>query len=195
MQARLALVAVLCVGALLSACGDREPVDHPAAPPSAAGQGSGESWWLLDSAEFKLVTGELTPEELANTTGSLWMLEYSNSTQSLRLVADRAGGLFSQLAAASPEVGRATIDGGVEAVLRQHPGRPEEGIAPSVGAEWTDNDVFVTFGGSGLTEPALRQLLSGIRRATRTEWDAAVATVPPPAVEETPTVPPASPAP
>ncbi len=182
----LPIVAALCVGAFLSGCGDREPVDHPAAPASAAGEGSGESWWLLESPGYSLASGELTPEELSNTTGSLWMLEYSNGSQTLRLVADRAGGLFSQLSAASPELGRTTLDGEVEVILRQHPGRPEDGIAPSVGAEWTDNGVFVTFGGPGLTEPSLRDLLAQVRRATRAKWEAVVATAPPPTPEESP---------
>ena len=182
----------MAVGALLSACGDREPVDHPAAPPDAAGEGDGQSWWLLESPGFELVSGGATPEEISKTTGSLWMLEYSDGALTIRLVADRAGGLFSQLSAASPEIGRTTIDGDVEVILRQHPGRPEEGIAPSVGAEWTDDEVFVSFGGAGLTEPALRDHLSRLRRVTREEWEAATATLPPQPAEETPPSPLAS---
>lgn len=189
MQARRwlsALVAALFVGALLSACGEREPRDHPAAPPNAAGEGDGESWWLLDSPGYELVSGGATPEEISNTTGSLWMLEYSNGSQSVRLVADRAGGLFSQLSEASPEVGSTTIDGDVDVTLRQHPGRPEEGIAPSIGAEWTDNGVFVSFGGPGLDEPGLRDHLSRLRRVTPDEWEAATAALPPPAEPTSP---------
>lgn len=174
------------------ACGDREPVDHPAAPPDAAGEGDGESWWLLESPGYELVGGGATPEEISNTTGSLWMLDYSNGPLNLRLVADRAGGLFSQLSAASPEVGAATIDGDVEATLRQHPGRPEEGIAPSVGAEWTDDGVFVSFGGPGLDEPALREHLSRLRRVTQEEWEAATAALPAEPAQETPPSPLAS---
>lgn len=179
---RIALALVLTVA--LSACGDRKPVDHPAPPPSAAGEGSGESWWLLEAPGYTAVNGGATPAEISNTTGSLWMLEYSKGDQSVRLVADRAGGLFSQLSAASPEIGKVDLDG-IEATLRQHPGRPEEDIAPSVGAEWTDNGVFVSFGGPGLSDDALRELLGQIRRVSKPEWEAAAATLPPPA-EETP---------
>lgn len=175
---RIRLALALFLALALGACGEREPVDHPAAPPSAAGEGDGESWWLLDAAGYEPVSGGATPEEISNTTGSLWMLEYSNTELSVRLVADRAGGLFSQLSAASPEVGRVDLDG-VEAILRQHPGRPEEGIAPSVGAEWTDNGVFVSFGGAGLPEETLRELLGNLRRVTKAEWEAAAAALPP----------------
>lgn len=180
---RLLLALSLCIA--LIACGERAPVDHPAPPPSAAGEGIGESWWLLEAPGYVAVSGEATPEEISDTTGSLWMLEYAKESQSVRLVADRAGGLFSQLSGASPEVGKFDLDG-VAATLRQHPGRPEEGIAPSVGAEWIDNGVFVSFGGPGLTEEALRELLLQVRRVTRQEWEAAVATVPPPPNEATP---------
>lgn len=174
---RFLLALSLCFA--LVACGDREPVDHPAAPPDAAGQGDGESWWLLEAPGFELVAGEATPAEISASTGSLWMLEYSGpGGQSIRLVADRAGGLFSQLSTASPELGRVALQEGVEATLRQHPGRPEEGIAPSVGAEWVDDDVFVSFGGPGLTEEVLRALLGQVRRATKAEWDALAATAP-----------------
>lgn len=160
-------------------CGERKPVDHPAGPPSAAGGGSGESWWLLDAPSFALVGGGPTPAEISTSTGSLWRLEYSDSRLTVQLVADRAGGLFSQLSAASPEVGKVTLDGDVEATLRQHPGRPQEGIAPSVGAEWTDNDVFVSFGGAGLSEEQLRKLLAQVRRVTKQEWETATAALPP----------------
>ena len=177
----LAVVAALCIAALLTACGEREPRNHPAAPPNAAGEGDGESWWLLDAPGFAPVSGGATPEEISNTTGSLWLLEYSNGPQNLRLVADRAGGLFSQLSQASPELGTTTIDGDIEVTLRQHPGRPEEGIAPSVGAEWTDNEVFISFGGPGLTEPEVRDHLTRLRRVTREEWQAAAGALPPPA--------------
>lgn len=121
------------------------------------------------------------------------MLEYSNGNQNIRLVADRAGGLFSQLSAASPEIGKVTLEGGVEATLRQHPGRPEEGIAPSAGAEWIDDDVFVSFGGAGLAEPALRELLAQVQRVTREEWQAATAALPPQPEEEVPALPPGAP--
>jgi len=180
---RIALALLLTVG--LAGCGDREPVDHPAPPPSAAGEGDGESWWLLESPQFALVGGGATPAEVSSSTGSLWVLEYSDTQTTVRLVADRAGGLFSQLSAASPEVGRITIED-VEVILRQHPGRPEEGIAPSVGAEWTDDEVFVSFGGGGLSDTALRELLGQVRRVTRAEWEAAAATLPPQAAEEGP---------
>ena len=120
------------------------------------------------------------------------MLEYSNGPQNIRLVADRAGGLFSQLSEASPALSTTTIDGDVEVTLRQHPGRPEEGIAPSVGAEWEDNGVFVSFGGPGLDEATLRDHLSRVRRATRSEWQAVAATLPPPPAEPAPASPLAS---
>lgn len=149
---------------------------HPTAPPSATGGGNGEAWWLLESPEFALVAGGLTPPDLSSSTGSLWRLEYSDSRQTVQLVADKGGGLFSELAAASPEVGTMTIDG-VEVTLRQHPGRPQEGIAPSVGADWVDGDVFLSFGGAGLAEDGLRALLSQVRRSTPAEWSATASTV------------------
>ncbi|HUR48480.1 MAG TPA: hypothetical protein VMY88_02975 [Acidimicrobiales bacterium] len=166
-------------------------MDHPAGPPSAAGEGGGESWWLLQAPGYVPVGGGPTPEEISNTTGSLWMIEYSDTHQTVRLVADRAGGLFSQLSAASPEIGKVTVDG-VEATLRQHPGRPEEGIAPSVGAEWTDNGVFVSFGGAGLSEEGLRALLAQVHRVTSAEWEKAAAAIPPPPPEAAPPGPPES---
>lgn len=175
----------MLVAVALGACGDRKPVDHPAPPPSAAGEGDGESWWLLEAPGYTAAGGGATPEEISNTTGSLWMLEYSAAGESVRLVADRAGGLFSKLSAASPEVGKFDLDG-VEATLRQHPGRPEEGIGPSVGAEWTDDGVFVSFGGPGLSDESLRGLLGQVRRVTREEWEAVAATLPPPVDEPAP---------
>lgn len=110
------------------------------------------------------------------------MLEYAGPTTTVRLVADQEGGLFSKLSAASPEVGRATVDG-VPVILRQHPGRPEENVAPSVGAEWTANGVFVSFGGPGLTDADLRDLLGDVERVTRAKWQEATADLPPPALE------------
>ena len=146
----------------------------------------------MDAPGYELVAGGTTAEEISNTTGSLWMLEYSNGPQNVRLVADRAGGLFSQLSVASPELGKARIEGDVEVTIRQHPGQPEEGIAPSAGAEWTENEVFVSVGGPGLTEAVLRELLAQIRRVSREEWEAAVATLPPPTTEPPPGPPPNS---
>jgi hypothetical protein len=191
LRTRLLVLAGLMLA--LTSCGDRAPVDHPVGPPSAAGEGDGESWWLLEAPGFVPVSGGATPEEISNTTGSLWMLEYAKADQSVRLVADRAGGLFSQLSAASPEVGTFDLEG-VQATLRQHPGRPEEGIAPSVGAEWTDNGVFVSFGGPGITQEALHELLAQVRRVTRAEWDEVAAAIPPPP-ESDPLAPPAGAAP
>jgi hypothetical protein len=46
-------------------------------------------------------------------------------------------------------------------------------IAPSVGAEWIDGDLFLVFGGGALSETELRVLLADVRRVTREDWDAA----------------------
>lgn len=160
-------------------------MNHPAPPEEEAAAAEGGAWFVLDRPDFRLVNGGLTPEEIAGQTGSLWMLEYTGPTHTVRLVADQEGGLFSELSAASPEVGKATVDG-VEATLRQHPGRPEENVAPSVGAEWRVNGVFVSFGGAGLSEADLRDLLGNVQRVTRAKWEEEAAGLPPQSDTPTP---------
>lgn len=187
------LVALGLLLALVS-CGGSGPVDHPAASEEEAAASEGESWWVLDRSDYRLVAGGVTPPEVAGQTGSLWMLEYAGPTHTVRLVADQDGGLFSELSAASPEVGKAAVDG-VPVILREHPGRPAENVAPSVGAEWTVNGVFVSFGGQGLPEAELRDLLGDVQRVTRAKWEEATAGLPPSGseapMEELPGVPPA----
>ena len=178
------MILALLAAVALAGCGSDAPRDHPVGEDRGLASQQG-SWWLFESPGFELVDGGLTPSDVAGSTGSLWMLEYSNGTQTIQLVADQAGGLLAGLATASPAVGEATVDG-VAATLRQHPGRPEEGVPPSIGADWTDRGVFVSFGGPGLSEADLRGHLSRVHRATRSEWEAAVAVLPPPDESEDP---------
>ena len=161
-------LATLTLLLLVAACGGRGPVDHPAAEGDAP-TGGEPGWWLFEDPAYRLVGGGVTPADIGGSTGSLWRLEYSNGPRTIQLVADQAGGLFAELSAGSPEIGSTTVQG-VTATLRQHPGRPQDGIAPSVGAEWTDGEVFISFGGPGLTEAETRDALTKIRRVTQAEW-------------------------
>lgn len=166
---------MLLATVVLAACGGAEetPPDTTLSAPNQVGDDQQGGWWVYEGPDYELVGGGATPDDIAGSTGSLWRLEYSNSRQTIQLTADRADSLFSQLSAGSPQIGTATVDG-VEAVLRQHPGSSEDGIPPSVGAEWIDGEVFVSLSGGGLTEEQLRELLGHVRRVPRTEWEAAV---------------------
>ncbi|MBW3537799.1 MAG: hypothetical protein KY395_08590 [Actinobacteria bacterium] len=168
-------IAALFIAAILAACGSAEesPPGTTLSPQNEVGADGQGGWWLYEGPDYQLVEGGPTPADISQSTGSLWRLEYSNSTSTIQLAADRANSLFAQLSAGSPQIGTATVDG-IEAVLRQHPGSPDDGIPPSVGAEWIDGDVFVSFSGGGLTEGQMRGLLSHVRRVTHSEWEAAV---------------------
>ena len=170
---RTRLLVALGLLLVLASCGGREPVDHPASEQDAP-TGGEVGWWLFEDPAFQLTGGGVTPPDIGGSTGSLWRLEYSNGPRNVQLVADQAGGLFAELSAGSPEIGSTTVEG-LTITLRQHPGRPEDGIAPSVGAEWTDGEVFISFGGPGLTEAELRDYLTKIRRVTQAEWAEAAA--------------------
>lgn len=170
-------LAILLVTLLLAACGgDDAPREGAATTDDTAAAADQGGWWVYEGPDFTLASGGLTPSDISNSTGSLWRLEYTTASQTIQLTADRADSLFAELSEASPAVGTATVDG-LEATLRQHPGSPENGIPPSVGAEWVDGNFFLSFGGPGLTEEELRGHLSHVRRVTRAEWEAAVAAV------------------
>jgi hypothetical protein len=167
----LRVVVVICA-LLLTSCVD----DHG----GAGGEGdvsAGGGWWLLDSSEFTLVGGGLADEAIAESTGQRWVLEYSNGVKTLELQAWDSGSNFVSLVQQDPEVGSAQV-AGFDAILRQGPGIPSKDIAPSVGAEWTDGDVFVVFGGGALSETEIRGLLGDLRRVSEDEWEIAAARVP-----------------
>ena len=131
------------------------------------------AWWLLEAAGFSLSDGGLVDQAIADSTGHLWRLEYTDSRQTLQLAAHRADSGIVEMTQRHPEVGSATL-GELAVTLRRGPGVPDDDIPPSVGAEWMVGDVFLTFGGGNLTEADLRQHLSGLRQVPRAEWDAAV---------------------
>lgn len=166
---------VLLAAASLAACGSAEetPPATTLSGPHEVGEDEQGGWWLYEGPDYELVDGGATPDDISGSTGSLWRLGYSNSTTTIQLAGDRADSLFAQLSGGSPQIGTATVDG-VEAILRQHPGSPDDGIPPSVGAEWIDGDVFVSLSGGGLTEEQLRGLLNDITRVSRAEWETAV---------------------
>lgn len=137
------------------------------------------TWWLLEAAGFTLSDGGPVDRAIANSTGHLWTLEYSNSRQTLQLAAHRANSSFVEMMRRNPEVGSATL-GEFAVTLRHGPGVPDDDIPPSVGAEWMVGDVFITFGGGGLTEADVRQHLSNLCQVSRVEWDTAVRSGPAP---------------
>jgi hypothetical protein len=170
---RAGLKAVLIISVLmLGSCRDDDDGGTRETATSADG-----GWWLLDAPEFSLVDGGLADAAIAESTGQRWILEYSNGVKTLQLQGWDSESNFVSLAQHEPEVGSEQI-AGFDAVLRQGPGVPSKDIAPSVGAMWTDGDVFVVFGGGALTEKELRGFLDGLRRVSRDDWEAAAASVP-----------------
>jgi hypothetical protein len=170
-RAGLKVVLLICA-LLLASCGDDEEGVTGEEAASADG-----GWWLLDASEFSVVDGGLADEAIADATGQRWTLEYSNGVQTLQLSAWDSGSDFVSLVQQDPEVGSAQI-AGFNATLRQAPGVPSKDIAPSVGAEWTDGDVFVAFGGGALSESELRGFLGDLRRVSRDDWETAATRVP-----------------
>ncbi|HWC11621.1 MAG TPA: hypothetical protein VG455_10390 [Acidimicrobiales bacterium] len=131
----------------------------------------------METSDFTLVDGGLVDPTIADSTGHLWTLEYSNGRQMVQLRASEATSDFVKIVRRAPEVGPAKI-AGIAVTLRRGEGEPSDNIPPSVGAEWMDGDVFMTFGGGALTEVTVRKLLPDLRRVSRTEWEAAVSARP-----------------
>lgn len=170
---RAGLKAVLVMSVLLLAsCGNDDDGGTTETATSADG-----GWWLLDAPEFNLVDGGLADAAIAESTGQRWVLEYSNGLKTLQLQGWDSESEFVSLAQEDLEVGSDHI-AGFDAVLRQGPGIPSKDIAPSVGAMWTDGDVFIVFGGGALTEKELRGFLGDLRRVSRDDWEAAATTIP-----------------
>jgi hypothetical protein len=166
LRAGLKVVLVICV-LLLASCGDDEEAGTGETSASANG-----GWWLLDAPEFSLAAGGLADEAIAESTGQRWILEYSNGVRTFQLSAWDSGSDFVVEVQQDPEVGSTELDG-FKVTLRQASGMPSKDIAPSVGAEWIDGDLFLVFGGGALSETELRVLLADVRRVTREDWDAA----------------------
>lgn len=158
---RAALTVLLLLAA---ACTEVPP------PPEEAG-----AWWLVEVPGYYLAAGGHVPTRVRTGTGHLWTLEYTDSRQTLQLSA-LARGNSADIRRDLPPVASATV-GGLTATLTLHPGVPDDQIPKSVGAHWQDGETLISFGGGGLTEAELREHLAHVRRATRAEWEAAVAAV------------------
>jgi hypothetical protein len=172
-RAGVKFVLLACALLVVSCGGDGD--DEGGAGKSAVSTDAG--WWLLEAPDFGVTDGGPADEGIVESTGQRWLLEYSNGVQTLQLSAWELGSDFISAVQQDPKVGSAELDG-FKATLRQAPGLPSDGIAPSVGAEWIDGEVLVVLGGGALSEAELRAFLSNVRRVDRADWDAAVAGAP-----------------
>lgn len=181
---RLLLAACGAVVALtLASCGGDDTASGPGTDlpePSSAG------WWTLDAEGFTLLGGGLTPEDIADSTGHLWTLEYSNGPQTLQLSAWKEESRFAETVERYPTVGAAQVMGYAVTLYRGE-GIPADEIPPSVMALWADGDRLIGFGGGGLSEEEVRSFLAHMDRVTRSEWNAVVNAMPKPPPPPTPT--------
>lgn len=178
--ARILILAVVVTSINLASCGSDDAVE------SATDVAASSGWWILDSDGFTLLDGGLTSDDLADSTGHLWTLEYSNGRSTLQLSAGAEDSLFAGMVEQYPTVGVAEV-AGYDVTLRQSPGDPSDDIPPSVMATWADGDRLISFGGGALSEEQVRSHLDQIQPVTRSEWNAAVDEVPEPRPPPTPT--------
>ena len=175
---RLPIIAVALL--VLASCGD----EGDAEPGTNVAEPSG--WWLLDADGFILLAGGLTSDDVADSTGHLWTLEYSDGPSTLQLSAWASGSRFLDLIEEYPTVGSTEV-AGYDVTLRRYPGEPSDDIRASLVAVWRDGDRVIGLGGGGLSEEQARSYLDDLQRVTRSEWGAAVDALPEPPPPPTPT--------
>jgi hypothetical protein len=159
------LVWHLLISLFAVACGQSEPTGD-----SAPGAGK-EAWWVLRAPDFRLVAGGRHPTDRG------WSLEYSNGPTTLQITAfEQQIAPTDRILGDTQVVGQATAEG-FELTLRRSTGIPEDGIPPSLSAEWTDQGVLMLFG-STKDEAALRSRIAQLSKVDRTRWDAELAKIP-----------------
>ncbi len=178
----LLLVCSVAVALMLLACGNESVVE----PRNEAADSSSGGWWILDAEGFTLLDGGLTTRDIAESTGHLWTLEYSNGANTLQLSAWKADSQFVQMVDQYQPVGVSQI-ARFNVTLRRSAGEPSDDIPPSVMAVWPDGDRFVAFGGAALSEEQVRSFLQRLRRVTHDEWNSAVEALPEQQTAPTPT--------
>lgn len=176
---RILAMVVLALPALMS-CGSD---DAAGGGPGVAGSGG---WWILDAEGFILLDGGRTSDDVTDSTGHLWTLEYSDGPSTLQLSAWSEDSRFADSVDEYPVVGVAEVDG-FDVTLRQSPSDPSGDISSSVVAVWADGDRLVGFGGAALSEEEVRSYLKDLRRVSRSEWNAALDEVPDPPPPPAPT--------
>lgn len=178
--ARPLMLAGIVVSLALASCGNEDDVEPGTKVAESAG------WWILDAEGFILLDGGLTSDDVADSTGHLWTLEYSNGPSTLQVSAWSKDSRFVDMVGEYPTVGVAEV-AGYDVTLRRYPGEPSDDIRAAVMAVWQDGDRLIGFGGGGLSEDQARSYLEDLERVTRSEWNAAVDELPEPPPPPAPT--------